>query len=1258
MSLSSTIEAKLQTLGSATFQKMADAYLRRCRPWPLHSWGLMVGADKDKTGVPDSYCRLDEENRYVLVAYTTTAKGKLAAKLAKDLADCITEAQRELGPDDVARIVLVCNNRISAATYAALAKQAHRYQFEFIGVDELVQMILDYPALAIPYLDLDLGRGQLLQAPEFVAAYGSQLGATPLTNPLFGRDTEQQQLKAHLAKQEVVLVTGAAGVGKTQLVVTVAQAYCAEHPAHRQLFFVHDKNSPDFTKDLQFLFAPGKELVVVADDANRVSPHLRTLLAEQRIRPAGQLKIVATVRDYARDVVRQLTAESHTTELHLDRLSNEHITALLETYGIRNAAYRDRILVLSQGRPRLAVMAAIAAKKSQSLASLHDIADIYKSYFGPILHHLNQQSNALLQQKALALLHLFGSIRRDDTERLDLIHHAFGISPTALWDTLVILNSTELAEMLEGRVARPADQILSNYLFYQVFFGDKPLLSFSSLLVSFFPAWSRRIKDAVVPIINDFNHQALESKIKPALTNWLAQPGIEDKDRWLFYDLFWPYLRTQILSSAHAFLAGLPWLDQPITAYKLPKNDHSPYIHKSPVLEALEPLCESPIDEQLLALALVVELAAKLPEQFGKVVGLLRKLTIFDGYEYGQHRLHTPELVLRTLADISKDKQQGRFALWLLQYVVPQALATATQGVRSGVERGSIAMCMYTVPFQDDTKEWRLQLWQEFNRLCAGDPARIVEMFGAYLDQRQDIAYIESKGSELEYNWQRWDAHFILPLLNQLDPGNFAHSRLVLRYYYWLERRTNIPEVQPLKSRFGKGLVPLYDLLVFWQSHRSRAGRAVSRHEDEAEKFMRERLKPLAYKTLAPYQKLIARIHDLVPQLDPSEVSQACDAYAALLNEVIIRDRRLGIAVLRHLISTGNPLTLTPWKALEALAATDLETGYQLITSYKYESRDTWRWIFTSRLPAENVSKRWLFELYKVVEGDLPRYPFHILKAYERIAPDLYPQLLTRVLKRAKKNKKPVNLYYNFNEEFAPHFTSIHQPLLQDLYLWQCSTQDSFDSDGEQLAGLVAHEHEFLVRYNRVNFKRRGYNTRYDSRRMTLLWESDKYHPQLYQMLADLSAHYTRFEERDLADAFFPTSEDDAQRAVQEHFLLEAIIHFRDSAKVMRLLFTLIREQMPDKLMHYFGQLLAVVPDNQELYESINFFPSSRTAGRSWVPVLEDDKHRWNEILTVISAQPKGTAALRKYQLRVLEEIEFLNRQISAEQEKDFASPY
>ena len=109
MSLSSTIEAKLQTLGSATFQKMADAYLRRCRPWPLHSWGLMVGADKDKTGVPDSYCRLDEDNRYVLVAYTTTAKGKLAAKLAKDLDDCITEAQRNLGSGEVARLVLVCS---------------------------------------------------------------------------------------------------------------------------------------------------------------------------------------------------------------------------------------------------------------------------------------------------------------------------------------------------------------------------------------------------------------------------------------------------------------------------------------------------------------------------------------------------------------------------------------------------------------------------------------------------------------------------------------------------------------------------------------------------------------------------------------------------------------------------------------------------------------------------------------------------------------------------------------------------------------------------------------------------------------------------------------------------------------------------------------------------------------------------------------------------------------------------------------------
>jgi hypothetical protein len=76
----------------------------------------------------------------------------------------------------------------------------------------------------------------------------------------------------------LVLLTEPAGVGKTQLALTVAQAYCAEQPAKCHLYFIFDKKSPDFIHELHLALRPGQQ--VVADDANCVSPHFNTLFTK------------------------------------------------------------------------------------------------------------------------------------------------------------------------------------------------------------------------------------------------------------------------------------------------------------------------------------------------------------------------------------------------------------------------------------------------------------------------------------------------------------------------------------------------------------------------------------------------------------------------------------------------------------------------------------------------------------------------------------------------------------------------------------------------------------------------------------------------------------------------------------------------------------------------------------------------------------------------------------------------------------------
>ncbi|RZJ95309.1 MAG: ATP-binding protein [Hymenobacter sp.] len=1264
MALKSRIEAELLSLSSANFQKLCDTYLRYNKAWELQSWGAMVGADKDKTGVPDAYCRLPE-GQYILVAYTTTSPKKLPSKLADDLADCITEAQAELKPAEIECIVLVFNNVVSLRTTNKLVKQATAsgYKLILISLNDMVEMVLAYPGLAGELINLDLGRGELLQGPDFVAAYGRQRLATPLSHALYGRDTEQHDFREKLAANEVVLVTGPAGVGKTQLVVTTCQAYFSEDPENRRVYYVYDKGPADFSKELQFMLTPGKAVVIVVDDANRISRYLDTLIREQRVHPAGALKIVVTVRDYARDIVQRLVQPTCHTEVELAPLANEHITALLnaEPYNIRHHRYLERILELSAGRPRLAIMVASAAKEAQRLEKLNDIADIYDLYFGPILEEIAASPNPHLL-KVAALIYFFRVVRQDDAAFAGQIEHAFGITAPVFWECTKLLHNAELVEVYEDRLVRTSDQILGNYIFYQVFFGSRSTLSYASLLLTFFAAWHRRAADTFVSVINDFNYEALRPKIAPALATWLKQPVITDETRWLFFSTFWPYLRTEILSYAQQYLDGLPWLTKAPADYQVETSNHLSHSKNSPVLEALERLCLQPVDEQASAIQLVIELAAKLPEQFNESLQLLKKLCSFNTEDYERFGLQTLTNTLNVLSTTIHDPEQGEFGRWLLQHIIPSTLATSFSGSRASREANSILLCTYNLPFQEDAKQWRQQLWIQFSELCDHNPALTVKIFSDYLIQRQTHRFAAAPDGKSEPQWQKWDVQYALPLIeSHLDPANFTHCKLANQYYHWLERTNSIPEVEQFRSQFTEGLYKLYDLLVSNQ----RSGRRPGKDEllyrlKEPEKYFRERLSPLMYNELSTYQELVDKIHALHATLsDANERHQVNISFTVILQEVMERQPELGTQVIAYWLSVGNPMSTMPWHAIKLLATLDYEAGYHLLNRYEYEAKNACKWLYLHYLPANLASDYWLRELYQVAETGLNNYDLDGLEVYQPLTANFYPDLLSRALDYAESTTNSLWFNSEMIREYGKYFPGEHLNVLKRLYEWLDTYEEHADYEGEQLAYLLEYEPEYLLTYARRNLKKEGLWVRYDSRQLRFFWKSDKYHPQLFQILEELAAHNSRFDEEQIAKSLFPAPEDEAETTLQDNFLCQAITRFHNNQAVIQLLFSIIREQFPKLQIHYLSVLIPLVASKPELLTNLSFFPLVRSADSgSWIPVHQEDQAFWRSVINLIDAQPKRTTGLLKYRTTALQQISYLDKAIAEENERIFASPY
>lgn len=1264
MALKSRIEAELLSLSSANFQKLCDTYLRYNKAWELQSWGAMVGADKDKTGVPDAYCRLPN-GQYILVAYTTTSLKKLPSKLADDLTDCIEEAHVELNPAEVECIALVFNNVVSLRTTNKLVKQAQTsgYKLLLFSLNDVAEMVLAYPGLAGELINLDLGRGELLQGPDFVAAYGRQRLATPLAHTLYGRETEQHDFREMLAASEVVLVTGPAGVGKTQLVVTTCQTYFNEDTENRRVYYVYDKKSFDFSKELQFMLTPGKSVVIVVDDANRVSPYLDILIREQRVHPIGALKIVATVRDYARDTVQQLVQHTRYDEVELAPLADKHITTLLneEPYHILNHRYLERILKLSAGRPRLAIMVASAAKEAQSLEKLNNVADIYDLYFGPVLQEIAAGSNPHLL-KVAALIYFFRVVRQDDAVLAIKIEHAFGIAAPVFWECTKLLHNAELVEMYEDRLVRTSDQILGNYIFYQVFFDSRPTLSYTSLLLTFFADWHRRAADTFVSVINDFDYEALRHKIVPALTTWLKQSTIADETRWLFFSTFWPYLRTEILSHAQQYLADLSWPTKVPADYQVDTSNHLSSSKNSPVLEALERLCLQPINEQTSAIQLVIELAAKLPEQFNKSLQLLKKLCSFNTEDYDRFGLQTLTATLDVLSATVHDPEQGDFARWLLQHIIPSALATSFQGSRAGHEANSILICTYNLPFQQDAKQWRQQLWNQFAELCDHNPAITINMFSDYLTQRQTHRFAAEPYGKSEPQWQKWDVHYTLPLLqSHLDTADFTHCKLVNQYYHWLKRTNSVPEVEQFRNQFTEGLFRLYDLIVPDQRYSQRLDKAEIHYRfKEPEKYFRERLSSLMYNELGPYQELVSKIHTLHSTLsDTHEKHQVNTSFTIVLHEVMERQAKLGVEVIEYWLSVGNPMSTVPWHAIKLLAALDYEAGYQLLNKYDYEAKNVCKWLYLHHLPASLANEYWLNELYQVVEKGLNNYDLDGLEVYQSLTANFYPDLLSRALDYAESTTDSLWFNSEIIKEYGRFFPNKYLTVLKRLYDWMSANKEYSDYEGEQLACILEYEPEYLLVYTRRNIKKEGLWVRYDSRQLRFLWKSDKYHTQLFQILEELAIQYTRFDEEQIAKSLFPAPKDEAETALQDTFLCQAITRFYDNKAAINLIFGIIREQFPKLQIHYLGVLMPLVANKTDLLTTLSFFPLVRSAdSSSWVPVHQEDQALWRSVINLIDAQPRRTASLLKYRITVLQKISHLDKSIAEENERNFTSPY
>lgn len=335
--------------------------------------------------------------------------------------------------------------------------------------------------------------------------------AAPIDTKFLFREKEFQDIINAYLKVDVVILSGSSGTGKTRL----ALHYVKNHTntEDEKIYCIHSNALPIYEDLKLFLDKPGDYFLFI-DDANQLSG-LHHIIRYVSMKPEGyNVKILITVRDYAlRKVINDIQTITSYEIVNVNAFSENEIKELLETsLGILNSDYQERIIRISEGNARIAILAGKVALSSNRLESIDDVSQLYEDYYGSNLenNHFFTDKNLCITSGIIAFLE---AIHLDYIDALLPILQEKGLNRDSFIENIRMLHELEIVNIFNDKAVRFSDQCLSNYLLKYILF-DKKLLSLSKIIKACFSNYRERTVSSVNTLLNIFRNKELLNFIK------------------------------------------------------------------------------------------------------------------------------------------------------------------------------------------------------------------------------------------------------------------------------------------------------------------------------------------------------------------------------------------------------------------------------------------------------------------------------------------------------------------------------------------------------------------------------------------------------------------------------------------------------------------------------------------------------------------------------------------------------------------------
>ncbi len=1197
-----TIERRVLQMDGGEFQKLCDAYLSAIGFGKPNAFGSKAGSNKVKKGTPDTF--FERPNGKLVFAEYTTQQNNLKNKLFGDLDKCLNEGRARIPINRLEEIVFCFTSQLGPSEVLALRSKCEEkgIKLTLFGISALANDLVNHPYLVHQFLGLSLDTGQVIPLESFPSVYSRSKFAVSLETNFHFREEEIDEFAKSLETYDLVVIAGKAGVGKTRFALEGCRNFIARHSEYRAFSIV--SQSQNLYEDLLERFSSPGQFLILVDDANRVMNFSYFLYILRNQKTNQHIKVIATVRDYALEKIKNDIFNFPHKSLQLDRFTDDQIKELAKgEFKILNPIYLERIIKLSAGNSRIAMMVSRIAVEKNTLESIYDVSAIYNEYFSSIKEDLKnfEESNLL---KTAGIIAFFRAVDRTNEQMVSGIESAFRISPEVFWASAYHLHRLEMVDMYEDEVVRISDQVLSTYLFYLAFFKEK-VLDFSDILLNYFPGFRSKIHDALVPVINAFDKQEISGILMPKIHRFweiLEENGNEEhlfslaESFYYFFPEKTLLLIKNRLAQANFGPADFSQLEQ------LDENKIN-NVKVSRELQLLGQFQFNNLDLRNVVLEIIFEHLKNSPADILQVLHILVKDLGFNQYT-NQMGVLPQQQIVNSLWEYAGNGQNELFSRLFIS-LAGEYLKTNFQ-IFEMHSNTTVKIYRFNLQPKPELTLFRTTIVEHLAKLYQFYPKQVFTVLEHYIR-----FYHQDTPTEIFAN----DAIPITKFIRtSLSPVNFAHIIFVNNFCDFLEDHYAVFD-NNLREEFRNDTLVVYQLLS--EDRRDFMEYELEEYEHVRKERFTSYFASLTALDIKHYVDLCMEISDYTN--NNHERYEIVSAFGFGFDVLAETREDLFKVALRYYLQKGDKLELYPPPFSKYLVERDgKEQAFTFLNEFDYPTRMRWLFGYCQSLTPDQINVDDLLSLYKLFQdADYSQLPYNLdfLLNYVHMDYQVVAKVSRIILEKGNNSNSArilntiTNPYSELNKQLLLLFKNDLE-ILKEVYLTVNAGREHGDHNSATLAKILELDPGFIEEYVEWIYTPRAEDSRWhhDSQDYSALWRNQDFF-ELFKRIINLVYRKEKIDDglTELRHFFMSDLEKQLDNDInqrQEVLLTELINTCHQDIEYIKFLFEVIAyfpEERRSRYIFIFLQNNKSFKDFQEL----TLEPGSRSWSGSAVPMYQ-----------------------------------------------------